>query len=72
MSSKAYYSGTAGSSGTSKYGRKKRSLDTGSSIVYIGSSVGSNKEKKYSSSIGKVKSKGPVNHIPIFPYKRVP
>jgi len=44
MNSKAYYSGKVASSGNSKHGRKKRILETGSSIVYTGSSISSNKE----------------------------
>ena len=53
MSSKAYYSNNVGTSGSTKYGKRKRSLESGSSIVYTGSSVGSVKDKKFNASIGK-------------------
>lgn len=41
------------SSNQNKYGKRKRSLESSSSIVYTGSSSASNKDKKFNSSTGK-------------------
>jgi hypothetical protein len=53
MSSKPYYSNNTTGGNSAKYGKRKRSLDSGSSIVYTGSSTGSAKDRKYSGAIGK-------------------
>jgi hypothetical protein len=56
MSSKPYYSNNTTGANSTKYGKRKRSLDSGSSIVYTGGSTGSAKDKKPGASIGKFKS----------------
>lgn len=53
MSSKPYYSNNTTGAKSTKYGKRKRSLDSGSSIVITGSSNNSVTDKKYNSSIGK-------------------
>jgi hypothetical protein len=53
MSSKPYYSNNTTGENQNKYGKRKRSLDSGSSIVYTGSSSNSAKDKKFNSSTGK-------------------
>lgn len=41
------------SGNSDKYGKRKRSLDSGSSIIITGSSTNSSKDKKFNASIGK-------------------
>ena len=53
MSSKQYYSNNTTGTKQTKYGKRKRSLESGSNIVITGSSNSSAGDKKFNSSIGK-------------------
>ena len=68
MSSKPYYSNNTTGENQNKYGKRKRSLDSGSSIVYTGSSSTSNKDKKFNTAIGKYQNQFKFSTLTFLPF----